>query len=136
MRIKPFELADSRGVIVYLNDLNPADMADWFSAVTKTASDAKSETAEHVLNLVSPGLASLTEREWTVAWLCISGKSLRWIAGHFGIRKSSVDSTLRNIYRKLSVPGQEALLYAAGKYGWHSLIPKKYLPASALIPLH
>lgn len=136
IKVKPFERVDGKGVIIYICDVTPADMtSDWFSTVTKTASDAKDETSEHVVNLAPAGLSRLTEREWTVAWMFISGKSLRWIAGHFGIRKSSVDNTLRNIYRKLSVPGKEALLYAAGKYGWHSLIPKKYQPTSALTPL-
>ena len=54
---------------------------------------------------------NLTEREMQVAMACCKGKSSRIIADELGLSKRTVDSHKTNIYRKLGINNNIALIH-------------------------
>ena len=55
--------------------------------------------------------SELTEREMQIAKECCKGKSSRIIADELGLSKRTVDSHKSNIYRKLGINNNIALIH-------------------------
>lgn len=132
--LKPLSYKDKKCVIVYLDDIfSIYHQAEWVTEVLTGLSENFCPLYKIKRQAVTGLINLLTEKEWEVAWLMISGKSQRWIARHLGIRKQSIDNKIRSIYSKLNINNRDELVAEAGRYGWINFIPSRFLPSAPLI---
>lgn len=134
INLHPVIFSGSSFVFAYVCPLtSPSESFHIIHKIIDAYFPAEIPTVAHVLCSIKNPTKFLSEEEWEIVWLKLSGRSFRQISTFHDIKSKTFEKKLDHIYHKLKLFGSDALLRASEQNAWMKYIPPAVLKNQKII---